>query len=266
MTDRDPRIAEHYDDLAPFWAEIAQSPSKSRQLWPALERMLPDLDGARVLDAGCGSGVTAARLTEDGADVVGVDLSEEMLERARERVPDARFVQGDLGEALGFLDDGEVDVVVCQHVFSHLPDLREPLSAFARVLGDDGVLVASTHNPVYDYVVVRDGEQPNHTAEQELDPTLHVADDAPTYRETEQYDVHWNPDGEIQRASYYRRPFEALLSPLLDAGFDLDAVAEPDPPAELDCEADEGVEAGDEVAGEHDRPYPAKSLCLRATR
>ncbi len=54
---------------------------------------------SRVLDLGCGSGwPTAQQLAEGGLDIVGVDTSERMLEKARERVPSGEFVHADMRE------------------------------------------------------------------------------------------------------------------------------------------------------------------------
>ena len=49
-----------------------------------------------VVDLGCGSGVLADRLTREGFDVLGVDISEAMLKLARKRAPKAKFKRGSL--------------------------------------------------------------------------------------------------------------------------------------------------------------------------
>jgi SAM-dependent methyltransferase len=65
--------------------------------------------GARVLDAGCGTGRVAARLADLGFVVTGVDVDEAMVAVAREQRPELRWVVTDLGD----LDLGErVDAVV----------------------------------------------------------------------------------------------------------------------------------------------------------
>ena len=64
----------------------------------ALLRRLRDLgrrDGL-IVDLGCGSGITAAALTAAGYEVLGIDVSPDLLEIARERAPDARFVKGSI--------------------------------------------------------------------------------------------------------------------------------------------------------------------------
>ncbi len=66
--------------------------------------------GARVLDAGCGTGRVAIELARRGFDVVGTDLDESMLAVARERAPDLAWRSGDL--ATLDLDEAHFDVVV----------------------------------------------------------------------------------------------------------------------------------------------------------
>lgn len=245
------RIAAHYDDLAPHWADIVAASEWREGLWAAVEDLLPAVEGTHVLDAGCGAGVYAEILVDRGADVTGVDVSEAMLAEARARVPDATFYHAELSERLDCLDADSVDVVLCQHVLSHLPDLSTPFAEFARVLGDGGVLVVSTHNPVHDYVVVRDGEYPG-TGPDHLDPGIDAPAAAPTYAETERFDILWGSEEGSDRGTYYRRPIRGLFEPLLDAGFTVEAVVEP------------AFDEGDGDAGASGE-YPPDSICLRAT-
>lgn len=254
MDETDERIADHYDDLAPYWAEIVESSTWRDGLWTTVDGLLPDVDGRHVLDAGCGSGVYAAALADRGGKVTGVDVSDAMLAEARERVPEATFHQADLAEGLDVIDTDSVDVVLCQHVFSHLPDLKPVLAEFDRVLVDGGVLVVSTHNPVHDYVVVRDGEYPAVGVDDHLDPGIDAPPDAPNYPDVERFDILWGSTEGSNRGTYYRRPVEGLFTPLLDAGFTVESVVEPT------------IDDSEQGSADDEGPdYPPDSICLRAT-
>ena len=94
-------IGERYDDVFPH---------KSGQII-ATQWMIDRLAaGARVLDLGCGTGVpTAGMLAESGMEVIGIDVSTEMLALARRNVPAGRFVAMDVMELDGSL--GRFDAV-----------------------------------------------------------------------------------------------------------------------------------------------------------
>jgi SAM-dependent methyltransferase len=85
--------------------------------------LLGDLDGARVLDVGCGNGRNGAWLAERGADVVGVDLAAPLLDAVRPLLPETMTVT-----ALDVLRDplpaGPFDVVYDSGCFHHLAPHR----------------------------------------------------------------------------------------------------------------------------------------------
>jgi 2-polyprenyl-3-methyl-5-hydroxy-6-metoxy-1,4-benzoquinol methylase len=91
-----------------------------------------DLD---ILEVGCGSGWFCPQLTRFG-HVIGTDLSEQGLERAKQRAPEATFVQGDFMN----LDFGanSFDVVVALEVLSHMPDQKAFVGKLAGHLRPGG--------------------------------------------------------------------------------------------------------------------------------
>lgn len=104
-------------------------------------------NGATVdlLDVGCGPGSLVPALREIGkVNVVGIDLSPEMIELARARYPDARFEVGDV-EALAF-PDASFDVVLCSGMLHHLASLRGAMTQIARVLRPGGIMLAREPN------------------------------------------------------------------------------------------------------------------------
>ncbi len=99
--------------------------------------------GRRVLDLGCGEGAFSARLLEAGSEVVGVDVAQEPLRRARLRHPqlDLRLLESDSSWGL---PDSSFDLVWAGEVIEHVSDLAGWLSELRRVLRSGGVLALST--------------------------------------------------------------------------------------------------------------------------
>ena len=99
--------------------------------------------GARVLDAGCGTGRVASRLAHLGFAVTGVDVDESMVAEARTRWPDLTWVVSDLG-ALTAPSSSYDAVVMAGNVvpFIEESDLVSTLQALRTQLRPGGLLVA----------------------------------------------------------------------------------------------------------------------------
>lgn len=105
----------------------------------------PGAGRRRMLDLGCGLGRTAVAFAEHYEHVDAVDISPEMIERARALDPPAnvRFTAGN-GADLKPLGDARYDLAVCILVFQHIPDdavVGSYLAEIARVLVADGRVV-----------------------------------------------------------------------------------------------------------------------------
>ena len=94
--------------------------------------------GARVLDVATGPGWVAARAAERGASVVGIDVAEAMIVRAREANPGLEFRRADAHE-LPFAD-AAFDAVVGNLAIMHFSRPEQALAEFARVLSPGGTL------------------------------------------------------------------------------------------------------------------------------
>jgi len=83
----DAKAEEYEGDAVSMWPNNRLNRFYHREQIAAMEQMLPDVSGLRVLDVGCGTGRTSRYLAERGASVVGVDFSARAIEIARERSP-----------------------------------------------------------------------------------------------------------------------------------------------------------------------------------
>src|ERR1700733_7952735 len=113
---------EVYDRLAPVWSKVSDDGPFNEWLErPALRRLIPTpLSDLTILDAGCGSGAQAQWLLDNGADVIGFDLSPAMVEEAQRRCAGrGRFFVADLAEPL-LLGSQSVDGITCSLVLHYL--------------------------------------------------------------------------------------------------------------------------------------------------
>jgi ubiquinone/menaquinone biosynthesis C-methylase UbiE len=115
---------------------------------PGMESMLERLDlraDMRALDFGCGPGFVVeamARRVGDGGYIVGVDLNEAFLARARERAraADRRNVEFVFGDGIAPLPDASFDRVLCKNVLEYVSDAEATLRDLLRVLKPGGLL------------------------------------------------------------------------------------------------------------------------------
>jgi SAM-dependent methyltransferase len=91
-----------------------------------------------VLDVATGTGLAAAAAARRGAQVVGVDVAEAMVEQARSLHPEVEFLQGDV-YALPFADGG-FDAVLCNFGLLHFGRPEDAAGELARVLAPGGAL------------------------------------------------------------------------------------------------------------------------------
>lgn len=95
--------------------------------------------GSRALDVATGTGDLAVALAARGADVVGMDFSEGMLDLARQKAPQLRFEQGNALELA--YEDGEFDAVTVGFGARNFSDLDRGLAEMARVTKPGGRVV-----------------------------------------------------------------------------------------------------------------------------
>jgi ubiquinone/menaquinone biosynthesis C-methylase UbiE len=127
--------ADRYAELDVFSEE---------KFYRALLELADPKPGDNVLDLASGTGLLALMIARKAAEVIGSDITPEMLEKARERalaagVENVRYVEAGV-TALPFADD-RFDVVTCRLAFHHFPDPGSALAEIHRVLKPGGRFV-----------------------------------------------------------------------------------------------------------------------------
>src|SRR6185436_18174314 len=128
------------------WANFALLENLTGTAAPNLVRFAGIRAGSQVLDVACGTGVVALTAARTGARVQGLDLTPELIARARENATlmriEANFQEGD-AESLPF-PDASFDVVVSQfgHMFAPRPEVA--IAEMLRVLKPGGTIAFAT--------------------------------------------------------------------------------------------------------------------------
>jgi ubiquinone/menaquinone biosynthesis C-methylase UbiE len=144
-------VKEYYDTRAPeyddWYLGTGRFAERDRPGWhdavEQLEQAVAALKPARTLDVACGTGFLTRHLR---GSVTGLDQSDRMIEIARDRAPEAAFVQAD-AIPLPF-DDASFDRVFTGHFYGHLDrDERDAFLAEARRVAPELIVVDSAVRP-----------------------------------------------------------------------------------------------------------------------
>ena len=219
-------LENRYDD-ATFFEKYSQMTRSVRGLagageWPALRQLLPDLQGKRVLDLGCGYGWHCIFAAEQGAkEVLGIDLSERMLQVARQKTvqPQVRYMR----EAIETFNcpPGSFDVVLSSLALHYVADVTPLLRRIADWLTPDGWFVCSVEHPIFTAAGSQDWYY------DEAGQILHFPVD------------HYFFEGARtatflgEQITKYHRTLTSWVDGILQAGFCLQRLIEPTPPESM---------------------------------
>lgn len=213
---------ERWESNAQYWVKIIRE-SRDRYRTELTDAAVLDAigpcDGLRVLDAGCGEGYLARALAARGADVVGLDACQGLIDAAAATPADGpgslSFTRASV-DAMPVEDDG-FDLVVCNHLFSHLQDPTQAINEFGRVLRSGGRLVILTLHPCF---YVENSEQGAMNSVP-----------ASRYFASRGVDQRFLVDGleSPSMITSWLRPLEFYCGTLRDAGFVIADLREPHP-------------------------------------
>ncbi|MEA2775748.1 MAG: phosphatidylethanolamine/phosphatidyl-N-methylethanolamine N-methyltransferase [Acetobacteraceae bacterium] len=138
------RVAEAYGRWAPVY-DIVFGPVFSRGRRAAVDAA--ECIGGRILEVGVGTGLSLGQYAKSN-QIVGIDISEPMLVKARERVRKLRLDHVEMiavmdAEQLTF-QDASFDVVIAQYVVTAVPHPEKALDEFARVVRPGGEIILTS--------------------------------------------------------------------------------------------------------------------------
>jgi len=209
-----------YDSIADWYDQIIRADALAGDLvLPYLFELAGPVAGRQICDLACGQGRIARELARRGANVVGLDLSAELIAIAqRDEAAEPlgiQFIVGDAQRPAG-LAAGQFDGVVCNMALMDIPDLEAVFQAVFKLLRSSGWFVFSLTHPCF--------SSPHAQGRTAADGDL-------TW-EISTYFVEgfWrsdNPEGVRGRVGAYHRTLSTYLNNLVRAGFQIERMIEP---------------------------------------
>jgi len=194
---------------------------------PAMLSLIGDVTHKRVLDAGCGYGYYSVLLAKKGAMVTGIDISEKMIELAKNNADKAsvecQFLVCDMQD-LSMLASNTFDMVISSIVVSHLDDIRKAFSEVFRVLKCNGIFAFSENHPILKGSWEKDNEGRR----------LHWNID--NYFERSIRTGEWGnqQSGNVIITSWRHRTVQDYFDALITSGFVVERLVEPEPADEAE--------------------------------
>ena len=142
--------ARWWDTEGPSRPLMALNPVRLAFIEHMLQAQNRSFQDLRALDVGCGGGLLSEAMAQAGADVVGVDLSPELLEVAKLHALGSGLTGIDYqlqsAEDMARAHADTFDLVTCMEMLEHVPDPESVLDACVKLLKPGGLLVLSTLN------------------------------------------------------------------------------------------------------------------------
>lgn len=140
------QITEAYDAAACMYVEKCFDELSYKPLDRILiSRFIEMVNGGKILDIGCGPGQTTKYIHENRGNVIGMDISGEMISAARELNPAIQFSIGDMFNLK--LKDSEITGISSFYAIVNFqyPDILKIFREYYRVLNRKGILLLSFH-------------------------------------------------------------------------------------------------------------------------
>ena len=231
-----------WDQMADWWDE---KQGDEGDLWhralidPPLLRLADEVSGMHVLDLACGNGYLSRRFARQGAMITAVDANVPLIEHVRTReAQESLGITYYVADAahLEMLEDGIVDLVICNMALMDIENAAEAIQEVSRVLRPRGRFVASISHPCFDKV------NTSGWVIEQIYPTTTIWRKMSRYREVAVDDLPWQrvPD-QIVYTRAYHRPLSWYFRILRASGLVVAALEEPEPTEEFLANSEQGT-------------------------
>ena len=152
MRNADPAELAKFASLAQSWWDPAGPSKPLHELNPLRLRYVESAVGlrdAQVLDVGCGGGILSEAMARSGARVIGIDLSQAVLDVAELHALEGKLAieyRAIAAEELAAARPGSFDLVTCMEMLEHVPDPAKALAALGSLVKPGGHVIVSTLN------------------------------------------------------------------------------------------------------------------------
>lgn len=137
-------MAKQWDEYAPDWDNDPATVVFAQSVFDQLTQLV-DLNGTRVLDFGCGTGLLSQKISPFAKEVIALDISEGMIEELdKKELTNVEAVVDILSRGLAAQHPAfrnQFDVVVASSVCGFIPNLQDTVSLIYTLLENDGIFV-----------------------------------------------------------------------------------------------------------------------------
>lgn len=225
------KTKDDWNSMAKAYEEFNNAPdSYSYNIeWPCIKKMLPDIEGKSILDLGCGTGIFTFLLEAYKPErLMGIDLSEEMLEIARKKAvmqgSYAKFIQGDATKVDQYVDQ-KYDLIFSSTTTHYVENLTVLFENIAKCITDNGMIILSVIHPVYTAMYpIEHGD----TFPDDEEWQIRYLDQSK--RAYIQPWIEYNDRYKNHLSSSYHYLFSDYVNAIVKAGLKLSEVQEPMPP------------------------------------
>ncbi|MCX6739157.1 MAG: class I SAM-dependent methyltransferase [Candidatus Parcubacteria bacterium] len=199
-------VSDWYDEL------LAGSDTyQSKVILPNLLRLVGAKKGMKILDLACGQGFFSEAFVREGVEVIGVDISSNLIKMAKERVRGAKFFVAS-AEKISFIPDHSIDVVLVTLAIQNIQNISAVFCEVKRVLSPKGKMFLVLNHPSF--------RIPGASAWgfDEISKKQYRRIDSYLTESKHEIDMHPGKEGNTQKTVSFHRPLQVYFKVLANNG------------------------------------------------